>query len=120
MPLSVENKSSEHADTPPQAVAKSNAYSMESAARIAPAPETPSSEQDRKVSFDDLNPELRNVLQVQLQRPGNVSAVIETPDKFLVFLVKERTDTTLSAVSFSLPKRSYETWLVEQPDEPLP
>lgn len=119
-PPSAEEKSSEPADTPPRMVTKSNAYSIESEALVAPALETPGSKQDWKLSFDDLAPELRNVLQAQLQRPGNVSAVIETPSGFLVFLVKERTADALSAVSFSLPKRSYETWLAEQPDDPLP
>lgn len=64
--------------------------------------------------FEDLDPELQNVLRVQLQKPGDVSAVIETPSAFLVFLAKEKSADTLSVASVSRPKRSYEEWLGQQ------
>lgn len=71
---------------------------------------------ERKLYFEDLDPELQNVLRVQLQKPGDVSAVIETPAGFLVFAAREKTATTLSVASLSIPKRSYETWLDQQPE----
>jgi hypothetical protein len=64
--------------------------------------------------FEDLPGELQNVLRVQLRRPGDVSAVIEMPGGFLLYLAKEKNDATLSVATLSVPKRSYETWLSEQ------
>jgi hypothetical protein len=69
---------------------------------------------ERKFYFDDLSGELQNVLRVQLRQPGDVSAVIETPSGFLLYVAKEKTDAVLSVAGLSLPKRSYEQWLEEQ------
>ena len=74
-------------------------------------------ERDRKQYFEDLPSELQRVLRVQLRQPGDVSAVIETPAGFLVFVAKETTDTALAVACLSLPKRSYEQWLSEQTGE---
>jgi|ERR1035441_8263672 hypothetical protein len=67
-----------------------------------------------KYYFEDLPGELQNVLRAQLRRPGDVSAVIETPGGFLLYVAKDKTDTLLSVSGLSLPKRSYEQWLKEQ------
>jgi len=64
-----------------------------------------------------LPDELQRVLRVQLRRPGDVSAVIETPGGFLLYVAKEETDTALSVACLSLPKRSYEQWLSAQTEE---
>ena len=69
---------------------------------------------ERKFYFEDLPGELQNVLRVQLRRSGDVSAVIETPGGFLLYVAKEKTDAVLSVAGLSLPKRSYEQWLAEQ------
>ena len=61
-----------------------------------------------------MPPELQRVLRVQLRQPGDVSAVIETPGGFLLYLAMEKTDAVLSVAALSLPKRSYEQWLEEQ------
>ncbi|MDB6108395.1 MAG: hypothetical protein JWR69_145 [Pedosphaera sp.] len=66
---------------------------------------------DQKFYFADLPGELQNVLRVQLRQPGDVSAVIETPGGFLLYVAKEKTGTVLSVAGLSLPKRSYEEWL---------
>jgi hypothetical protein len=72
-----------------------------------------------KFYFEDLPGDLQNVLRVQLRRRGDVSAVIEMPGGFLLCVAKQKTDTVLSAAVLSLPKRSYEEWLNEQPgDDP--
>lgn len=63
---------------------------------------------------EDLDPELQKVLRVKLQKPGAVSAVIETPGGFLVFNTKEKSAETLSVASISIPKRSYEEWLARE------
>jgi hypothetical protein len=69
---------------------------------------------DQKFYFEDLPGELQNVLRVQLRQPGDVSAVIEMPGGFLLYLAREKTAETLSVATLSLPKRSYEQWLNEQ------
>jgi hypothetical protein len=74
----------------------------------------PRAEADRKFCFADLPPQLQNVLRAQLRQPGDVSAVIETPSGFLLYVTTEKSDTVLSVAGLSLPKRSYEQWLAEQ------
>jgi hypothetical protein len=74
-------------------------------------------ERDRKQYFEDLPSELQRVLRLQLRQPGDVSAVIETPGGFLLYVAKETTDTALTVACLSLPKRSYEQWLSEQAGE---
>ncbi|WP_150107454.1 hypothetical protein [Pedosphaera parvula] len=81
-------------------------------AQIISGPHGPAKEQ--KFYFEELPPALQNVLRVQLRHPGDVSAVIETPGGFLLYVVSEKSQTTLSAACLSLPKRSYEEWLTEQ------
>jgi hypothetical protein len=100
-----------------KAVARSGAYSIEATAQIAQTLTPPAEARDRKLYFHDLDPELQNVLRAQLQKAGDVSAVIETPGAFLLFIAKEKSATTLNACSLSIPKRSYEEWLAQQPDE---
>jgi len=75
-------------------------------------------EADRKFYFEDMPPELQRVLRVQLRRRGDVSAVIETPGGFLLYVCKEKTGAQLSVACLSLPKRSYEQWLAEQNENP--
>jgi hypothetical protein len=103
--------------SPTLATAKSSAYTNEATAQIAQAlsPPDKAAPGKEKLYFEDLDPELRNVLQVQLQKPGDVSAVIEMPGGFLVFLTKERKADTLTAASRTIPKRSYEEWLTPPP-----
>jgi hypothetical protein len=84
-------------------------------AQILSSPQTGGKEQ--KFYFEDLPGELQNVLRVQLCQPGDISAVIETPGCFLLYVAKEKTDTVLSVAGLSLPKRSYEQWLAEQANE---
>jgi hypothetical protein len=78
-------------------------------AQVLSAP--PADGQERKLYFEDLPAELQNVLRVQLRRAGDVSAVIETPGGFLLYVAKEKTDAVLILAGLSLPKRSYEQWL---------
>jgi hypothetical protein len=100
--------------------AKSANYSVEATAQVSQvvaAPEGAGREPEKqKHYFEDLDPQLQNVLRVQLQKPGDVSAVIEMPAGFVIFQARERSATELSATSHSIPKRSYEDWLARQPD----
>jgi hypothetical protein len=98
-----------------QGTAKSEAYSVEATAQLAQTLAPPPGEKDSKLYFEDLDPELQQVLRAQLQNPGDVSAVIETPRGFLVFHAKEKSAAALSAASLSIPKRSYDEWLAQQP-----
>ena len=78
------------------------------------SPPQASDGKERKFYFADLPGELQNVLRVQLRQAGDVSAVIEMPTGFLLYVAKEKTDAVLSVAGLSLPKRSYEQWLEEQ------
>ncbi len=69
---------------------------------------------DRKFYFEDLPGDLQQVLRVQLRQAGDVSAVIEMPSGFTLYVAKEKTSEKLSAAVLSVPKRSYEQWLEEQ------
>lgn len=64
-----------------------------------------------KFKFEDLSPQLQEVLRAQLKAPRDVSAVIETSTGFLLFVAKEKTDELLSAAVLSIPKTSFDEWL---------
>ncbi len=69
---------------------------------------------DRKLYFEDLPPDLRRVLRAQLNRPGDVSAVIELPGGFLIYVATEKTVEQLSVAALSIPKENYEQWLARE------
>lgn len=74
----------------------------------------------RKVYGVEITPalvaaEVERILWDQLQTPGDVSGVIAIPGGFLVFLTKEKNSETLRVASLTVPKRSYEKWLAQQP-----
>jgi hypothetical protein len=74
----------------------------------------PGGGEQRKLYFEELPTELQRVLRVQLRQAGDVSAVIETPGEFLVYLATAKTTETLSVAALTIRKRDYETWLAEQ------
>ena len=96
--------------TPTQA--RGGKYSLDATAQWLSAAEA-AAEAKGRPCLDDLRPELRSLLRAQLQKPGDVTAVIETPTDFLLFVAKEKTTDTLSAAALSIPKRSFEQWLAE-------
>jgi hypothetical protein len=65
----------------------------------------------RERYFDELSSELQKILRAQLNAAGDVSAVIETPDGFLLFVAKGKSDAALTAASINIPKRDYDEWL---------
>ena len=67
--------------------------------------------------FEDLPPRLREIFSAQLRQAEDISAVVETPDGFLLYLAKEKTDTDPTTATLSLPKRQYEQWLSEHNGE---
>jgi hypothetical protein len=72
---------------------------------------------DDQAHFEDLAPALQKVLRAQLQQTGDVSAVLEMPEAFMLCVAKEKTDARLSAAVLSLPKLSFEAWLQNIPSE---
>ena len=105
------------APAPSQAKSSSGPYTNEATAQVSQAliPPEKTNPAKEKAYFEDLDPELQQVLRIQLQKPGDVSAVIETPGGFLVFLAKEKSAESLSAAALSIPRRSYEEWLAREP-----
>lgn len=102
--------------TPNSQLSTSSIYSNEATAQVAqPLGGSQEKPGERKLYFEDLDPELQKVLRVQLQKPGDVSAVIETPTAFLVFQAKEKSATALTASCLTVPKRGYDEWLAQQP-----
>jgi hypothetical protein len=61
----------------------------------------------------DLPKEFQSVLRAQLRQPGDVSAVIERPNGFQLYVLRSRSASALSIGALFLPKRSYEAWLTE-------
>ncbi len=62
-------------------------------------------------AFANLPPQLREVLAAQLRAAGDVSALIETPENFLLYVAREKTESVLSAACLSLPKPDCDSWL---------
>ncbi len=82
---------------------------------------SPQLQPDRKQYFAELPAQLRRVLEAQLHVAGDVSAVIELPTGFALYLTIAKTNDALDAAVLSLPKRSYEQWLAAQrPSSPPP
>ncbi|MBC8095714.1 MAG: hypothetical protein H7Y43_07870, partial [Akkermansiaceae bacterium] len=61
---------------------------------------------DESISFGELQPELQTLLKAQLQKPGDLSAVVETDDGFLLFLTRDRTARRLHVTSLYIPKQN--------------
>ena len=108
------------AGAPAQEVAKSPSYSVEASAQVSQtiaAPAAAGRESNaQKQYLDDLDPQLQKLLRMQLEKPGAVSAVVETPAGFVVFQAKQRSATELTAASLSIHKRGYDEWLAQQPE----
>lgn len=101
-----------------QAKARGGIYSNEATAQLAQvlsSPQKGAGEKEGKFYFGDLPADLQQVLNAQLRKPGDVSAVIESAQSFQVFLARERTPDALTAAILTIPKRSYEEWLAKQP-----
>ena len=99
------------APAPTKGAANSASYSVEATAQVSQVLAPLNSQPSTLNYFADLDPQLQNVLRAQLQKPGDVSAVIEMPAGFLIFQAKAKTSGALTAATLSIPKRSYEEWL---------
>lgn len=88
-------------------------------AQVLSSPNQDDEDKDRKFYFEDLPVDLQNVLKAQLQKPASVSAVIEAPSVFYLYLAKNRDARQLTAAVLTIRKRSYDEWLAAQPDTTL-
>lgn len=73
----------------------------------------PPAREDPQLYFMDLPDDLQQVLRAQLRQAGDVSAVIELPGAFQVYVCKEKTRETFRAAVLTIPKLSYEQWLAD-------
>lgn len=101
---------------PTQSKTKSATYTNEATvqrAQVLASPDHASPDKEPPY-FEDLEPPLQSVLRAQLQKPGDVSEVVELPGGYAVFLAKEKSIESLRAASLTIAKRSYEGWLGPQ------
>lgn len=69
---------------------------------------------DTKEYFSDLNPELAAVLKKHLEKPGDVSPIIETTSGFRIYQAREMTAFHWKVESVFIPRISYDDWLKSQ------
>jgi len=70
-----------------------------------------------KLYIEDMAPDLRRVLLLQLAKAGDVSAVIEVPSGYLLYLARGRTDARLDIACLAMRKRDFDGWLQGQCDK---
>ena len=68
----------------------------------------------QKFYFADLPGSLQQVLQTQLRRAGDFSAVIETPAGFLLYFCRDKSAQTMAVAVLAVPKRNYDAWIAGQ------
>ena len=103
---------------PTEVKARSAVYSLAATAQLAQVLNPPArAHEEARFFFDELPADLQNVLRVQLRQPGDVSAVIEMPGSFLVYVLRSRTPEAITTASSSIAKRGYEDWLSVQRTE---
>jgi len=108
--------------TPTTVKATGGLYTIEATAQVAQVLSSPAPSDEAthpKFYFEDLPVDLQNVLRAQLQKPASVSAVIEAPSIFQLYLAKSRDAKQLTAAVLTIHKRSYDEWLAAQPDPTL-
>jgi hypothetical protein len=64
---------------------------------------SPQADKEQKFYFEDLQAELQHGCAFRLRQAGDVSAVIEMPGGFLLYVAKERTAETLSVPCSPFP-----------------
>ncbi len=72
---------------------------------------TPGEEKDPKRYLEEVQEDLRKVIEAQLKNEGDVSAVIEAPQGFLLYLVTEKTDEVLAVKALTVRKADYSEWV---------
>ncbi len=106
------------ASPPTESEASAGPYTNKATAQLAQVLSSPDpglEEKDRKFYFEDLPADLQNVLRVQLRQPGDVSAVIESPRAFQLYLAGEVSAEAMSVAVLTIPKQGFDQWLAAQP-----
>ncbi len=99
--------------TPAPVTTKSSSanYSVEATLDLAPSdPAKPSDTPAPRLA--DLPAPLQDVLRTQLLKPGDLSPVVETPTDFRLLLCQSRDPAIITAATLTLPKKSFEDWLL--------
>lgn len=81
---------------------------------MARAADTNTDATTKSFYFEDLPAQLKQVLGIQLQAAGDVGAVIETSENFLLFVAEEKTGVRLAVACLALPKQNCDDWLAGQ------
>ena len=71
---------------------------------------------DTKQYLSDLDSELTTVLKKHLQKPGDVSPIIESTSGFSIYQAREMTADQWKVESVFIPRISYDHWLKSQED----
>ena len=87
--------------------------SRTNASARAPEP-SPATNANRELTFEDLPSPLQEILAVQLRDPGDVSAMIETPGRYMLCVATQVRGNHLHVATLAIPKRTYEEWLGAQ------
>ena len=61
--------------------------------------------------LSDLDPRLRRILLLQLQQPGDVSALLELGQEFILFFATDRSANVLELGSLIVFKQKYKSWV---------
>lgn len=101
---------------PSTANAKSKAYTNHASVQRAQSltPPAPAAPEHEKHYLEDLGPTLQTLLTAQLGKPGDLTSVIDLPTGFIIFQLNEKTTTTISTGTLTVPRRSYEDWISQQ------
>jgi hypothetical protein len=90
-------------------------FTLQASAQLAQGLPQPNTE-ELQPYFTDLPLELQQALCAQLRQPGDVSALIDMPSAFVVYVLKRRSGAEMTAAATSLAKRSFEDWVAAQPE----
>lgn len=80
----------------------------------APAKGSLTEHRPEEMSLDVLPKRLQELLRAQLLKPGDVSALVELPNSFNLYLLTNKALDRLEVAVLSVPKPSYQQWLLSQ------
>ena len=100
---------------PSTANSSAPSYSNQATAQLAQVIGGAGQEQkDTKQYFSDLDPELAAVLKKHLEKPGDVSPIIESTSGFSIYQAREMTADHWKVEVVFIPRISYDDWIKSQ------
>ena len=100
--------------TPSTSKSKTASYTNEGTAQIAQIiGGDEKNPKDENVYFEDLNPELANVLIQNLHKPSDMSPIIESVDGYSIYKMNMMTADFWKVDYVFISRKSYEKWLSE-------